>query len=64
MHNGLKFRGQDGVERAVSSDNPLPVTAGGPGGAPVTATLDDVLAELQAQTALLQDIKTNTTPTP
>lgn len=31
MHNGLKFRDANGVERAVSSSHPLPVSGGGGG---------------------------------
>lgn len=72
MHTGLKFTDANGVTRTVSPSNPLPIsgiTAGvGDSSAANQVTmiglLGDIKAELIAQTALLNDIKANTTPAP
>lgn len=55
----ISYLDENGKARTVSEANPLPVSSA-PGGAPVTATLDDILAELQAQTVLLIEIRDNT----
>jgi hypothetical protein len=72
MHTGLKFTDANGVTRTVSPANPLPisgtVTGAGDSSAANQITmielLEDIKAELIAQTALLDDIKANTTPSP
>lgn len=55
-----KYYRLDAGGQSVSDDHPLPVTVIGAGGS--GATLDDILAELQAQTALLTTIAANTAP--